>query len=151
MGTTYLYSDDVYRECLSRIDKLRPDSTPEWGSMSPAQMLAHCAEIQEVSNGKALTGTPWFIKPFKGFIRKMVLNDQPYSKGIRTHPQYQMDDEKDFETEKERLKRSIETFVNDVKQEKEVPAHPILGTMTHEERGWGMYKHLDHHLRQFGV
>ena len=92
-----LYSHDVYQLCLARIEKLTPQTQPQWGSMSAAQMLAHCAEILEVANGKALQNTQLIEE--EGTSRK----------------------------------------------------HPLFGAMSVEEKGWSMYKHLDHHLSQFGV
>ncbi len=75
-------------EALERIDGLSPDTQPQWGVMSAGQMLSHCAEIQEVSNGKALEGTPFIVRLLGGFIRKMVVNDKPYPRSTKTHPQY---------------------------------------------------------------
>ena len=76
---------------------------PQWGSMTAAQMLAHCAEIQEVSNGKELKNTPFIAKLFRGMIRKMVINDKPYPKNTKTHPQYLQTKACDFANEKKRL------------------------------------------------
>ena len=143
-----LYSDDVYQRCLARIGKLTPETQPQRGSMSAAQMLAHCAEIQEVTNGKALENTPFMVKLFKGMIRKMVVNEKPYPKNTRTHPQYKQTTEQDFETEKGRLLGALAQFIED---EGTPGKHPLFGAMSVEEKGWGMYKHLDHHLSQFGV
>jgi len=70
-----LYSSEVYEDCQSRIEQLIPETQPQWGSMTAAQMLAHCSEIQEVSNGKELKNTPFIAKLFRGMIRNMVVND----------------------------------------------------------------------------
>ncbi len=143
-----LYSHDVYQRCLARIGKLTSQTQPQWGSMSAAQMLAHCAEIQEVTNGKALQNTPFMVKLFKGMIRNMVVNEKPYPKNTRTHPQYKQTVEQDFETEKGRLLGALAKFI----EEEGTPGrHPLFGAMSVEEKGWSMYKHLDHHLSQFGV
>lgn len=143
-----LFDPETYKECLERIDKLTPESRPEWGSMSSAQMLAHCAEIQEVSNGKDLKNTPFIVRLFKGMIRNMVVNDKPYPKSTKTHPQFLQSSEREFNTEKERLLKALDIFVT---QQKRSSQHPLFGEMSEEERGWGMYKHLDHHLKQFGL
>ncbi len=79
-----LYDDDVHAECLERIDGLSPDTQPQWGVMSAGQMLSHCAEIQEVSNGKALEGTPFIVRLLGGFIRKMVVIRNTYRRQRRT-------------------------------------------------------------------
>lgn len=144
-----LYSPGTYQESLDRIEKLTADSQPQWGKMSVAQMLSHCAEIQEVTNGKELKNIPFVARLFKGMIRKMVVGDKPFPKSSRTHPQYVETSDRDFEAEKRRLLGALEVFVN--REEREMPPHPLFGKMSTEEKGWAMYKHLDHHLSQFGV
>ncbi len=146
-----LYSPEVYQNCLSRIEELTAETKPQWGSMSAAQMLAHCAEIQEVFNGKELKNTPFIAKLFKGMIRNMVVSEKPYPKNLRTHPQYKQTIDRDFETEKKRLLGSLDKFVNMDEEEAKQIKHPLFGKMTAEEKGWGTYKHLEHHLDQFSV
>lgn len=143
-----LYADDVYQLSLARIDELAPQTPPEWGNMSAAQMLAHCAEILEVANGKPLENTPLLANIFKGLIRTMVVSEKPYPKNTRTHPQYRQTAERDFETEKQRLLGALTQLKEEEGLSKE---HPLFGAMSAGEKGWSMYKHLDHHLSQFGV
>ncbi len=78
-----LYSSEVYEKCQSRIGQLTPETQPQWGAMTAAQMLAHCSEIQEVSNGKELKNTPFIAKLFRGMIRNMVVNEKPGHNNIR--------------------------------------------------------------------
>lgn len=111
-------------------------------------MLAHCAEIQEVSNGKNLAGTPIIVRVFGPLIRRMVLSHKPYPRSTRTHPQYVQTEPRDFETEKLRLVAAIDSFVDAGPR---ASRHPIFGHMSARDRGWACYKHLDHHLTQFGV
>lgn len=143
-----LYSDDAYQECLSRIGNLTEETHPQWGVMTAAQMLSHCAEIIEVSNGKGLENTPLIARLFKGMIRKMVVGDEPYPKNAKTHPQYEQKADRDFEEEMERLLAALAQF----RSLKGVPiVHRLFGTLSEEEKGWAAFKHLDHHLGQFGV
>jgi hypothetical protein len=146
-----LFSPEVYQDCLNRVGRLTPGTAAEWGSMTAAQMLSHCAEIQEVSNGKELQNTPFLAKLFKGMIRNMVVNEKPYPKNTKTHPQYKQTSDRDFETEKKRLLNALDMFVNADDERAGRSRHPLFGEMSTEERGWSMYKHLDHHLTQFGV
>jgi len=143
-----IFDDSNYAEIVARIESLTPEARAEWGSMNVAQMLAHCAEVQEVGNGKSLAGTPFIVKMMKGFIRKMVLGDKPYRHEAKTHPQYVMTDPKNFEEQKTRLINALDKLSDDGPVPK---THPIFGEMTGEERGWVSYKHLDHHLVQFGA
>ena len=144
-----LYNPEDYQAFLSRIDQLSADGVAQWGTMHVAQMLSHCAEIQEVSNGKELTGTPFIARLFKGMIRKMVVGDKPYPKNSKTHPQYIQTEERDFETEKARLLTALAVFLE--AENSPGRPHPLFGTMTHDEKGWSSWKHINHHLAQFGV
>ena len=146
-----LYDEDNYSHIIQRIASLSSDTMPEWGEMSSAQMLAHCAEILEVVNGKPLENTPFFIKIIKGVIRKLVVDNNPYPKNSKTHPQYKQEGEKEFLEEKKRLLNVMDEFVNEPWEVAEKKEHPLFGPMTQEEKGWSMYKHIDHHLHQFGV
>ncbi len=146
-----LYSPEIYRKCLQRIGKLTPETKPTWGKMSAAQMLAHCAEIQDVSNGKPLENTPFVVKLFKGMIRNMVLSDKPFPKSTKTHPQYEQNSDCDFEAEKQHLQKALEEFVKADMEKAADVEHALFGMLTLEEKGWLNYKHLDHHLAQFNV
>ena len=143
-----LYNQQVFEETLARIDKLAPETVPEWGKMDAAQMMAHCAEILDVSNGKPLENTPFMARLFKGVIRKMVVGPKPYPRSTRTHPQYLQTSPKEFEKEKQHLVNALKKFKEMEGQKTE---HPLFGEMSKEEKGWAMFKHLDHHLTQFGV
>lgn len=143
-----LYDAATYDSFLQRIEQLTPESTPIWGKMTTAQMLAHCSEIQEVCNGKVLGKTPLLFKLIKGMIKRAVINDQPYRKNSPTHPQYLIKEDRDFEVEKTRLLSALAIFKAD--EEKNI-SHPFFGDLSADERGWAMYKHHNHHLEQFGV
>jgi hypothetical protein len=142
-----LFEPAIYESFKARFQKIEADSQPLWGKMNAAQMFAHCTEVQEACNGKALKNTPFFLKIFKGFIKKSVLNDKPYPKSSPTHQQYIISNQKDFDTEKQRFLDSLETFVNNTGSAN----HTLFGKISPEERSWGIYKHHTHHLEQFGV
>jgi len=143
-----LYDSDAYKDILDRLGELNAESQPQWGSMTVAQMLAHCAEVQDVTNGKELKGTPFIVKLMGGVIRKTVLAEKPYPKNLRTHKQYLMSDPEDFSRQMDRLLDSIKTMQVLGRRETK---HPLFGKMSASDNGWAMYKHLDHHLTQFGV
>ena len=142
-----IFEPKTYESLKARFQKIEANSQPLWGKMNAAQMFAHCTEVQEVCNGKALENTPFFLKLFKGFIKKSVLNDKPYPKGSPTHQQYVMSSQKDFDTEKQRFLDSLATFVSNTGSIE----HTLFGKMSPQERSWGIYKHHIHHLEQFGV
>ena len=138
---------DDYKALEERIFKLTPDSKAKWGKMTVDQMLAHAAEVQEVKNGKPLENTPLIARLLKRKIRKMVMSEAPYEKSVHTHPQYIVSDSQDFKEQKYRLLGAMK-FMNERNPQRK---HPLFGTMTDEEKGWACYKHINHHLDQFGV
>jgi len=146
-----LYDEDHYSIIIQRIASLSSDTKPEWGSMTAAQMMAHCAEIIAVMHGKPLLNTPFYVKILKGVIRKLVVDNNPYPRNSKTHPQYKQTEEKNFQEEKLKLLDIMDEFVNDPEEEAAKKEHSLFGAMTREEKGWAMYKHIDHHLVQFGV
>ena len=137
----------AYKE---RVERLDAGTAPQWGRMTAAQMLAHCTETFEVACGKPLEGTPWYVKLFKGMIRKMVVSDKPYPRSTRTHPQYLQTVERDFQAEKTRILAAMDRFTQAC-QTNEYLEHPLFGPMTTDEAGRAMAKHLNHHLQQFGA
>ena len=144
------YDDATYEGLVARIEQLTAETAPQWGKMNAAQMCAHCAEIAEVAGGeKALEGTPWLVRLFSGLIRKMVLSGKPYPRSSKTHPQYIMADAHEFAEEKARL-LSVLASLKAAGSDDGVE-HPLFGSMSAAEKGWAGYKHLDHHLSQFGV
>jgi len=146
-----LFKEEDFKSCLNRIEKLDNEKVAQWGAMDTAQMLAHCAEVQEVLNGKELKDTPFLLKLFKGFIKKSVINDKPYPKNSKTHPQYIVGSKKDFAAEKTRLVSALQNMQNERIEDSKSMTHTLFGNMSRAERGWAAYKHLDHHLNQFGV
>ena len=62
-----------------------------------------------------------------------------------------MADPREFAREKERLKQSVQEFHRGGEAKCTTLPHPFFGEITPAEWAMGMYKHLDHHLRQFGV
>lgn len=143
-----LYDADAHRDIVERIERLTPDARPQWGRMTAAQMLAHCAEVQEVQMGKELKGSPWYVKLLGPLFKGMLINERPYPRNLRTHPQYLVTDSREFEPEKARLLAALQRMQA---RGPEPFRHPIFGKMTPGERGWACYKHLDHHLTQFDV
>lgn len=151
MKTGDLFLKHDFDQCQSRIQNLQHDTKAQWGKMNAAQMLAHCTEVQEVLNGKELKNIPISFKLFKGLIKKSVLSHKPYPKNARTSLQYVVSSEKDFNEEKERLLNVITEMHSETDSKSNAFRHSLFGKMTREERGWAAFKHLDHHLTQFGV
>lgn len=139
-------------ETLERINKLSPNSQPKWGKMNVAQMLAHCNVTYELAYENKLppaTGIKkWLLK---SFVKNTVVNEVPYKHNSRTAPVFIISTEKEFETEKQRLEEYVtktQELGAEYFNQKESQS---FGALTTQEWNNMFYKHLDHHLKQFGV
>ena len=137
---------------IDRINKLKPDTQPLWGKMSVGQMLAHCNVTYEMAFEDIHPKPNGFTKfILKLFVKNTVVGDKPYKKNSRTAPQFLMTDAKNFSEEKTRLKDYlVKTQSLGVNYFDGMKSHSF-GKLTKEEWNNMFYKHLDHHLNQFGV
>jgi Protein of unknown function (DUF1569) len=138
-------------EILNRIDQLSPNSKAQWGKMDIAQMLAHCSSFQDIAMGNAFPSRGWLGVLIGKFVKPIFYNDKPLAQNMSTIPSIMIVDEKEFEAEKENLKQKIITFQKNGPHKCTTYPHPFFGKLTSEQWGKGIYKHLDHHLKQFGV
>ena len=135
-----------------RIGDLRIDSDRQWGTMTVAQTVAHCAcgmqmALGEIRSPRALIGR--LIGP--AIKPKVFGDDAPLRRNTPTMRELVIRDEHDLDAERARLCSLIDTFVAGGTSGCTTHPHPFFGSLTPTEWGVLAYKHLDHHLRQFGV
>lgn len=146
-----IYHEEAYNEIISRLNKLTPNSRRLWGKMNVAQMMAHCNGPIKV--GLADKPAPRMLMGrLMGWMMKSKLyNDSAWSKNLPTSPDFKITNERDFNEEKTNLLSLINAFHKDGPLKAGRFPHPFFGTFTNEQWGKSIYKHLDHHLKQFGV
>ena len=147
-----IFSSEDAKSFLDRLDKLTSETKAKWGKMNVSQMLAHCNVTYEMcyeTRHKKPNGLVRFI--LKVFVKKFVTNEVPYKKGGKTAPQFIISEQKEFDTEKTRLKNFIlktqelgETYF-------EGKESLSFGKLSSKEWNNMFAKHLDHHFNQFGV
>ncbi|MEK6373430.1 MAG: DUF1569 domain-containing protein [Acidobacteriota bacterium] len=135
---------------LQRIQALEPDTARQWGKMNPAQMLCHCSRALETGTGDRPMKQKLVGKILMPFFRSSILGEKPFSKNSPTDPTFVVSDEREFAAERARLTGLIDRFVANGAAQAGTQTHAFFGKMTGEEWGELMYKHIDHHLRQFG-
>lgn len=139
-------------ELRARINKLTPETKPGWGKMSSDQMLAHCNVTYEMSFEDIHPKPGFFAKLLlKAFVKNAVVSEKPYPKNSRTAPQFIISDAKDFEKEKARLLTYLIKTAELGAVHFEGKESHSFGPLSKEEWNNMFYKHLDHHLVQFGV
>lgn len=147
-----LFEPSVTENIISRIGKLQAGTVPLWGKMNAAQMMAHCQVPIKVGLGEARIKRSFIGFLFGRMAKKAFLKDNPFRKNLPTDKTFIMADEKDFELEKQQLIALIRRFADKGSAALlHAGEHPFFGKMTGEEWGLLSWKHLDHHLLQFGV
>lgn len=144
-----IFDEKSYHEIVNRVNKLHSNSKGEWGKMTVGQMVWHCQIPLKVAIKNKKTnkkGNPII----RWFFQKSLYNDKPWRKNLPTSSFAKAKEDKDFTTEFIVLKRLIDE-IYEVRNRKAWNPHPIFGTLTPQQWGQMQYKHLDHHLRQFGV
>lgn len=135
-------------ELVGRINALQANAQAQWGKMNVYQMLKHCTMSEEMFQGKRQYKRLFIGKLFGRMALNGILkNENPLKKNQPTHPDLKITGTGDFETERHKwidLLKGYFAFSN--------PdfIHPFFGKMTEDEIGKYVYKHTDHHLRQFG-
>lgn len=148
MEVKNLFDPLVKQDLINRINKLTAQSQRQWGKMDVAQMLAHCQMPLGVALGKHKLQGSFLIKLIGPFFKSQLYNSKPFKQNLPTDKSFKITDPKDFETEKQNLIQMISDF-SEIKMSGE--PHPFFGKLTKEQWSKGTWKHLDHHLKQFGV
>jgi len=150
-----LAQERTLAELVSRLRNLEPDSTRRWGSLSAPEMLCHLGDASDSvlglrvppgppPSGRRRTLLKWFI----------LYAPVPWPKGVRTRPG--VDPHRDgtrpgdFEEDRSRAIRSLEALAR-APAERLSPYHFMVGPMSRSNWQRWAYKHVDHHLRQFGA
>lgn len=143
-----LFEDTTYQETLARIDALNEKSERLWGKMTVAQMVWHCQFPMKIGVKNEHKGNGnLFVRLF---FKKSMYNDKFWRKNLPTSPSLKTKDDKDLTAEKEKLKQLVIDF-HQCKTRTNWNPHPLFGELTHNQWGKMEYKHLNHHLTQFGV
>ena len=147
-----IFTKEITEGVVARIEDLTSQTQPIWGKMSVAQMLAHCCVTYEmVYTDKHPRPNAFARFLMKTLIKNIVTSEKPYVKNGRTAKQFVITDSKNFETEKKRLIDFITKTQQLGEQEFEGKESHSFGKLTAKEWNNLFYKHIDHHLRQFGV
>ena len=119
--------------------------------MNVAQMLAHVHRPLEVATGTLKLKRRLIGRLFGAMAKKSLLKDAPFSKGLPTDPNFVVKDAHDFATERARLEAIVTRVGQRGPAGLTTDPHPFFGPLTTAEWDAVMWKHLDHHLRQFSA
>jgi hypothetical protein len=147
-----LFEASTATEVKERIGRLGPNSQRQWGKMTAPQAMAHCATTMEWAVGDSNPPRMFLGRIFGSIAKSHALkDDKPMARNAPTAKSLVVADERDLQKESSRLSGLVERFASGGPQRCTKHPHTFFGPLTPEEWAALMYKHLDHHLRQFGV
>lgn len=137
----------------SRIENLLPQSPRKWGTLTVDQMMRHLAIAYDSGAGiitlpreKGIMGLMPYLKPAVWLMIHVI----PWPKGLPTSKSFLVPDKAGFDAAKQQLTDALAHFI-EAGTKGSFGEHPLFGKLSHEDWGILLYKHTDHHLRQFGV
>jgi hypothetical protein len=147
-----LYEPPAAQEIKQRLDQLQPDSPRQWGTMTPAQAVAHCATAMEWAVGDGIPERIFLGRIIGRIIKPLALkDDKPMRRNSPTTKSLIIQGDRNLANERDRLQALLDRFVASGAPGCTKNPHPFFGPLTPQEWSILMYKHLDHHLRQFAV
>ena len=146
-----LFERETVDEVISRIDTLQPATERQWGKMDVAQMMAHCSAALDMALGQLILRRLFIGRLLGPFVRPIYTNEKPFSRSSPTDPKLVVSDQREFLREQQQLKVKVRQFYEGGEAKCTRHPHPFFGALPPQDWSRGMYKHLDHHLRQFGA
>lgn len=146
-----LFNTEHVNEFIARVNKLTPESRPLWGKMNVSQMLEHCIQPLRMAHGeiKSKRGLIGFL--FGKMAKKKYVGGADFEKNLPTDPNFIIAKPRDFEKNKQELIAKLKDFAAKGPEAISKDKHPFFGEMSPQEWDIIQSKHLDHHLKQFGV
>jgi hypothetical protein len=145
-----LFEASTVEEVKARMERLGPDTERLWGTMSPAQALAHCSTVMEVAVGLTFPPRTLAGRLFGRYAKSMFGKEKPLRRNMPTDKHFVVSDERELVVERQRLSGLIDRLAAGPEACTKHP-HSFFGPLTPVEWATLTYRHLDHHLRQFQV
>jgi len=152
MALPNIFRKEVSDKVIHRINLLKPATEAQWGKMNVSQMLAHNNVMYEMLYEEKHAKPNFLMKlVLKAFVKPIVVSEKPYKHNSKTAPAFMINEPRNFQVEKNRLVAYIEKTQQLGEDAFESKDSLSFGPLSKEEWNNMFYKHLDHHLTQFGV
>jgi hypothetical protein len=145
-----LLHDTTTRDAIrARVKKISPTCTRQWGKMTPDQMLWHVNQGMAEALGQVRFSA--FKAPLPPPLLKFMALRFPWPKGAPTSPDLLADGKRpNLEAERARCLDLLEAFAAKNLADQWARS-TAFGKMSGKDWSLLHAKHMDHHLRQFGV
>lgn len=143
--------NEVDRQALDRrVASLTAGAAGRWGRLTVGAMLGHLCQSARMASGE-LQVKPGGKRAFQVFpLKHLLLYVVPFPKGAPTAPELLAAEPGAFDHDRAQL-RELLAGLGRGPQEGPGPIHPLFGPLSRQAWGVLVYKHTDHHLRQFGA
>lgn len=148
-----IFDPEVHAELVKRLDRLHPESPRAWGTMNPNQAVCHLSDSIRAALGDLPVRRvgSLFLRTLGRWVA--LSTPLPWPKGLKTAPEFHQGiagtPPKHFEEDVAELRSLIQRFV--ASQGRGLAEHVAFGALSPGEWGRWAYRHVDHHLRQFGA
>lgn len=146
-----IFNADDNAELVTRINQLGPCTKAQWGKMDVAQMMTHCTAAMNMAFGLSKCHRHWIGVLFGNISKRRVLKTNQLDRNIPAYIAMRVEHACDFEEAKKNFLNIIEFAFEEGETKLVKYPHPYFHKFKAGEWCQLNWKHLDHHLRQFGV
>ncbi len=144
-----IWETNARADLVRRYDKLNNQSRPQWGKFTVGRMVKHCADAIRMATGDLA------VKPKNGpfrnwLVRKLIIYVAPWPKGAPTAPELLPAGDPGLDVSRRELRAALDRLVA-IGPDGPLAEHAAFGKLNGKDWGVLVYRHLDHHLTQFGV
>lgn len=147
-----LRDEQCREELIGRLNRLSPDAKAAWGKMSLEQMLSHLVQSNEMPFVASVADSSNWMS--RNVLRPLVVYVLPVPKNVKTSSELNQQEQGrkpvGFEADRASVVESIRK-IGTLAADHSCLDHPFFGPMSAKEWSRMVHKHIDHHLRQFGV
>jgi hypothetical protein len=144
-----LRNHEIRGGLIERLQHLTPATKPQWGKLDAPRLLCHLADTLDMSLGDLPTQS-LNKKALQRFpLKHLVLYVFPFPKSVATPPELLSSAPVNFEADRQRVVKRIERLAT--APDTKGPEHPAFGPLTNNEWNILQWKHISHHLKQFGL
>jgi hypothetical protein len=146
-----IFNETDYVDIKTRIHQLNIQSQRQWGTMSLPQMLEHCSVQLKKALGIIPEGAYEGPSMYRtAFGHWLLFYAMPWPKSAATPSQMNMLSNGATVADVQDSKRALLGLLEKVQSQYQFNTHPFFGKMDKKDWGRLIWKHLDHHLKQFG-
>ena len=138
-----------FEELKERIKLLSANNSRVWGKMTVEQMVAHCTAQLKLALGEVVAEKQGHSFMRSALGKWIIFSNIPWPKGVNTPNEMNVELNQFSFTGMENSKNELLKYIDKVKAAGHFAPHPFFGQLSQKEWGRLIYKHLDHHLKQF--